>query len=102
MHVLTYYCYYYLYMYIYICVYVVYHYTIGVYEPIIQLACLDSSLAIKPVFERFGSVVITSGTLSPIDLYPKLLVSTALTYTYIKYIQMSGYCDVLACVHTAQ
>jgi len=27
----------------------------------------------KPVFQKFQSVVITSGTLSPIDLYPKLL-----------------------------
>lgn len=42
-------------------------------NPGIQLACLDSSLAIAPLFKRFGSVVITSGTLSPIDLYPKLL-----------------------------
>lgn len=40
---------------------------------VLQLSCLDASLAIKPVFERFQSVVITSGTLSPIDLYPKLL-----------------------------
>jgi DNA excision repair protein ERCC-2 len=46
----------------------------GIYEPVMQLACLDSSLAIKPVFERFRSVIITSGTLSPIELYPKLLV----------------------------
>lgn len=38
-----------------------------------QLSCHDASLAIKPVFERFQSVVITSGTLSPIDLYPRLL-----------------------------
>ena len=45
----------------------------GVVEPVIQLACLDASLAIAPLFKRFGSVVITSGTLSPIDLYPKLL-----------------------------
>jgi DNA excision repair protein ERCC-2 len=45
----------------------------GVTDPVIQLACLDSSLAIAPLFKRFGSVVITSGTLSPIDLYPKLL-----------------------------
>ncbi|CAM9967486.1 unnamed protein product, partial [Phaeothamnion confervicola] len=45
----------------------------GVYEPVMQLTCLDSSLAIKPVLERFQSVIITSGTLSPIDLYPKLL-----------------------------
>lgn len=38
-----------------------------------QLSCLDASLAMRPVFERFQSVVITSGTLSPIDLYPKIL-----------------------------
>ncbi len=42
-------------------------------DPVLQLSCLDASLAIKPVFERFQSVFITSGTLSPIDLYPKLL-----------------------------
>jgi DNA excision repair protein ERCC-2 len=45
----------------------------GALDPCIQLSCLDSSLAIAPVFKRFSSVVITSGTLSPIDLYPKLL-----------------------------
>lgn len=42
-------------------------------DPVIQLSCLDSSLAVRPVFEKFQSVVITSGTLSPIDLYPKIL-----------------------------
>ncbi|GAB2232535.1 hypothetical protein Drorol1_Dr00011574 [Drosera rotundifolia] len=42
-------------------------------DPILQLSCHDASLAIKPVFERFQTVVITSGTLSPIDLYPRLL-----------------------------
>lgn len=45
----------------------------GVFEPLLQLCCLDASLAIKPVFKRFQSVVITSGTLSPIEMYPKLL-----------------------------
>lgn len=45
----------------------------GVHDPVLQLSCLDASLAIRPVFERFSSVVITSGTLSPIDLYPRLL-----------------------------
>lgn len=45
----------------------------GASDPCIQLSCLDSSLAIAPLFKRFGSIVITSGTLSPIDLYPKLL-----------------------------
>ena len=43
------------------------------HDPILQLACLDASIAIKHVFDRFQTVVITSGTLSPIDLYPKLL-----------------------------
>ena len=38
-----------------------------------QLSCLDASLAVKPVFEKFQTVVITSGTLSPIDLYPRIL-----------------------------
>ena len=28
----------------------------GVYEPVMQLACLDASIAIKPVFDRFSSV----------------------------------------------
>mmetsp|Transcript_8985 Transcript_8985/g.22241 ORF Transcript_8985/g.22241 Transcript_8985/m.22241 type:complete len:815 (-) Transcript_8985:62-2506(-) len=45
----------------------------GASDPCIQLSCLDSSLAIAPIFKRFSSVIITSGTLSPIDLYPKLL-----------------------------
>lgn len=39
--------------------------------PSLQLSCLDASLAMKPIFSKFQSVVITSGTLSPIDLYPK-------------------------------
>ncbi|XP_031372658.1 general transcription and DNA repair factor IIH helicase subunit XPD-like isoform X2 [Punica granatum] len=42
-------------------------------DPVLQLSCHDASLAIKPVFDRFQTVVITSGTLSPIDLYPRLL-----------------------------
>lgn len=42
-------------------------------DPVLQLCCLDASLAMRPVFERFSSVFITSGTLSPLDLYPKLL-----------------------------
>ncbi len=38
-----------------------------------QLSCLDASLAVRPVFQKFQTVVITSGTLSPIDLYPRIL-----------------------------
>ncbi|KAJ3139729.1 DNA-dependent ATPase of the nucleotide excision repair factor 4 complex [Physocladia obscura] len=42
-------------------------------NPVLHLTCLDATLAMKPVFERFSSVVITSGTLSPMELYPTLL-----------------------------
>lgn len=42
-------------------------------NPILYLRCLDSSIAIKPVFTKFQTVVITSGTLSPLDMYPKIL-----------------------------
>lgn len=45
----------------------------NVSNPILHLACLDPTLAIKPVFSRFKSVIITSGTLSPIDIYPRIL-----------------------------
>ncbi|CAB4009290.1 TFIIH basal transcription factor complex helicase XPD subunit, partial [Paramuricea clavata] len=42
-------------------------------NPILHFSCMDASVAIKPVFDRFQSVVITSGTLSPVDMYPKML-----------------------------
>ncbi|GLC50206.1 hypothetical protein PLESTB_000354100 [Pleodorina starrii] len=35
-------------------------------DPVLQLSCLDASLAMKPVFSN-------SSTLSPIDLYPRIL-----------------------------
>ncbi|KAG6503532.1 hypothetical protein ZIOFF_035847 [Zingiber officinale] len=41
--------------------------------PVAFLGCHDTSIAIKPVFDRFQSVIITSGSLTPIDLYPRLL-----------------------------
>ena len=42
-------------------------------NPILRLSCLDASIAIKPIFEKFSSVIITSGTISPLDMYPKML-----------------------------
>lgn len=51
-------------------------------DPLLNLACLDASLAIKSIFEHFQSVVITSGTLSPIDLYPKILNFVPITKTF--------------------
>ncbi|WUR03369.1 general transcription and DNA repair factor IIH helicase subunit XPD (RAD3) [Vairimorpha necatrix] len=44
-----------------------------VFNPILRLACLDSSIAISQVFSKFKNVIITSGTLSPIEMYPKIL-----------------------------
>jgi DNA excision repair protein ERCC-2 len=41
--------------------------------PIIQLACLDSSLAFNTCLSHFKRVVVTSGTLSPLAIYPRLL-----------------------------
>lgn len=37
-------------------------------DPLLNLACLDSSLAMKSVFQRFKSVILTSGTMSPMGL----------------------------------
>jgi DNA excision repair protein ERCC-2 len=45
----------------------------GVYDPQIELSCLDASIAMRMVTDRFSTVVLTSGTLSPLTIYPKLL-----------------------------
>uniref|UniRef100_A0AAQ5XH31 General transcription and DNA repair factor IIH helicase subunit XPD n=1 Tax=Amphiprion ocellaris TaxID=80972 RepID=A0AAQ5XH31_AMPOC len=42
-------------------------------NPVLHFSCMDPSIAIKPVFQRFQSVIITSGTLSPLDIYPRIL-----------------------------
>ncbi|CCH61477.1 hypothetical protein TBLA_0E04230 [Henningerozyma blattae CBS 6284] len=52
-------------------------------NPIMRFTCLDASIAIKPVFERFSSVIITSGTISPLDMYPRMLnFTTTLQKSY--------------------
>lgn len=43
------------------------------YDPVIQLYCMDASLATKPVFDKFKNVILTSGTISPLDMYQKIL-----------------------------
>src|ERR1700722_14725154 len=47
--------------------------TATVPHPVLHFTCLDAALAIKPVFERFSSVIITSGTISPLEMYPRML-----------------------------
>ena len=47
--------------------------TATVPNPILHFTCLDAAIAIKPVLDRFSSVIITSGTISPLEMYPKML-----------------------------
>ena len=42
-------------------------------DPLLQFYCLDASIATKPIFEKFKNVILTSGTISPIEMYPKIL-----------------------------
>jgi DNA excision repair protein ERCC-2 len=42
-------------------------------EPLLQLYCVDSRIAMKHIFSKYRNVILTSGTLSPIDVFPKLL-----------------------------
>ncbi|KAI1915488.1 TFIIH/NER complex ATP-dependent 5'-3' DNA helicase subunit [Ophidiomyces ophidiicola] len=57
--------------------------TATVPNPILHFTCLDAAIAIRPVFDRFSSVIITSGTLSPLEMYPKMLgFTTVLQESY--------------------
>ncbi|KAJ9150514.1 DNA repair helicase [Coniochaeta hoffmannii] len=57
--------------------------TAEVPNPVLHFTCLDAAIAIKPVFDRFSSVVITSGTISPLEMYPKMLgFSTVVQESY--------------------
>jgi DNA excision repair protein ERCC-2 len=59
----------------------------NIFDPILQFICFDPSFAIEPVFKQFKSVIITSGILSPLSTYSKLLnitplVARAYRFTY--------------------
>uniref|UniRef100_A0A0N4ZG37 General transcription and DNA repair factor IIH helicase subunit XPD n=1 Tax=Parastrongyloides trichosuri TaxID=131310 RepID=A0A0N4ZG37_PARTI len=43
------------------------------FDTVAHLSCLDASIAIRPVLERFQTVLITSGTMSPMEMFPKVL-----------------------------
>lgn len=43
------------------------------YDPLLQFYCLDASLATQPVFKKFRNVILTSGTISPMEIYPRIL-----------------------------
>ena len=70
-------------------------------------SCLDPSLAIRPVFEHFRSVVLTSGTISPLEIYPRILnfqaaVTKSLTMSLARESVCPLVCSALACfgMHT--
>lgn len=42
-------------------------------DPVIRTVCVDASLALRETFARYRSVILTSGTLSPLDIYPTIL-----------------------------
>ena len=44
-----------------------------IYDPLMQFYCLDASIATKPLFAKYRNVILTSGTISPIEIYPKML-----------------------------
>jgi DNA excision repair protein ERCC-2 len=63
-------------------------------------SCLDPSLAIQPVFERFSSVVITSGTISPLDMYPKMLQFTPVVQeTYPMTLTRNAFLPLVRLIH---
>jgi len=64
----------------------------GLYDPIVRLSCLDASLAIRPVLKRYQSVVLTSGTISPLEMYPKILGMTNVVVTESFSITMDRKC----------
>lgn len=62
---------------------------LGATSAVLNLACLDATIAMRPVLSRFRSVLITSGTLSPLDMYPRLLdfspvVQSSLSMTMVR------------------
>ena len=42
-------------------------------DPVLQLCCLDAAVAMRPVFSSYNNVILTSGTLSPLHIFPKIL-----------------------------
>ncbi|KAI3380414.1 hypothetical protein SNEBB_007884 [Seison nebaliae] len=42
-------------------------------DPILTFACHDASIAIKPILKKYRNVAITSGTLSPLNMLPRIL-----------------------------
>jgi len=65
---------------------------VGIYDPHLTLSCLDASIALQPVLKRYRSVVLTSGTMSPLQMYPKILGMTNVVVTESFSITMERKC----------
>lgn len=50
-----------------------YYDTGKIISPLIQLACLDSSLAMEQLKKKFSFISLTSGTISPMGMYAQIL-----------------------------
>ena len=44
-----------------------------IFDPVLQISCLDATIATKPVFEKYRNVILTSGTVSPLEMYCQIL-----------------------------
>lgn len=65
-------------------------------DPVLQLACLDASIAIRPVFARFQSVILTSGTISPMPLYAKMLgFQPVIMHSFAMSMQRQAMCPLI-------
>jgi DNA excision repair protein ERCC-2 len=42
-------------------------------DPVLIFYCMDASIAVKPLFAKYRNVILTSGTISPLETYAKLL-----------------------------
>lgn len=65
-------------------------------NPRLELSCLDASIAMKAVLAKFPRVVITSGTLSPPGMLPRILgMKPALTLSLSMSLQRTSVCPLV-------
>ncbi|KAI1076484.1 putative excision repair protein rhp3 [Whalleya microplaca] len=67
-------------------------------NPVLNFTCLDAAIAMKPVFDRFSSVIITSGTISPLEMYPKMLgFNTVVQESYTMTLARRSFLPMIVC-----
>lgn len=67
----------------------------GTYDPVLRLVCLDASIAMRHVFSTYRNVIITSGTLSPIAMYPRILDFSPVKAVEIDVSSRRGFCALV-------